>query len=46
MMVIGRSKLIFIIWLGSLILIHLAYPCQYNVREVGFADLDREQYMI
>jgi hypothetical protein len=45
-MVIGNSKLIFIICLWSLILIHLAYPCQYNVREVGFADLDREQYIL
>jgi len=39
-----RYKFIFIFCLWSAIHIQQAYPCQYNVREVGFADLDREQY--
>ncbi len=39
-----RYKFIFIICLWSAIHIQQAHPCQYNVREVGFADLNREQY--
>jgi hypothetical protein len=44
--VIRRYKFIFIISLWSFLHIYPVYSCQYNVREVGFSDLGREQYYL
>ncbi len=43
---IRRYKFIFILGLWSFFHIHPVYSCQYNVREVGFSDLGREQYYL
>ena len=43
---IKRYKIVIIICLWSSIHIQPAYSCQYNVREVGFADLNRQPYYL